>query len=474
LPNTELTSLSLSEASELIAARKLSPLELTQACIARAEALEPQLNTFITRTFDTALVEAKQATADIAAGRLRGPLHGVPFALKDLYETAGVRTTAGSKLRENYVPAEDAETVARLKQAGIVLLGKLNTHEWALGGTNLNVWYGATHNPWGLDQITGGSSGGSGAALAAGLCLGSLGSDTRGSIRLPASFCGVTGLKPTYGRVSLRGIVPLNWSLDHSGPMARTAADCALILQAIAGYDDLDPTSADVPVPDYWAQLGDGVQGLRIGVPRNYFFDPEAIEPEVEQAVREAARAFEALGAKVVDVEAPEPPAADAFLADGGAYHEENVTAHPEAYSELIRTRFQGAAELKAMEYSRSRYRQLELKRAYKRLFREVDLLLTPTALTTAPLIPDRADWATIFPSTLLHNTSPFNTTGSPAISLPCGFSSAGLPIGVQLAGRDWEEALVLRTAHAYQGATDWHKRQPASSLTRSNQMAKD
>src|SRR3990172_686848 len=236
MPADSLTNLSLSEAARLVAAREVSPVELTEACIARAEALDAKLRAYITPTFETALAEAKAATADIAAGKNRGPLHGIPFALKDLYETAGVRTTAASKLREEDVPAEDASVVTRLKQAGAVMLGKLNLHEWAFGGTNINTYFPTAHNPWDLSRITGGSSGGSGAALAAGLCLGSAGSDTAGSIRIPASLCGITGLKPTCGRASLRGVVPLSWSLDTAGPMARSAPDCALILQATARF----------------------------------------------------------------------------------------------------------------------------------------------------------------------------------------------------------------------------------------------
>src|SRR3982751_984821 len=257
--SSDLAYLTLREASDLLDGRKVSPVELTEACIARAEALEPRLNAYITRTFDTARQEASAAEAEIAAGRRKGPLHGVPFAIKDLYETAGVTTTAGSALREHYVPAEDAETVRRLKEAGVVILGKLSLHEWAMGGTNVQSYYPTPRNAWDTVRITGGSSGGSGTALAAGYCYGSLGSDTRGSIRIPASLCGVSGVKATYGRVSLRGVVPLNWSLDHAGPLARTATDCALILNAIAGYDPADPTTADLAVPDFTAFLGSGL-----------------------------------------------------------------------------------------------------------------------------------------------------------------------------------------------------------------------
>jgi aspartyl-tRNA(Asn)/glutamyl-tRNA(Gln) amidotransferase subunit A len=277
----DLVYLSLREAANLVSARQASPLELTDACIARAEALDDELHAYLTSTFETAREEARIATEEIAAGRSQGPLHGIPFAIKDLYETAGVRTTAGSKLREEYFPTEDAEAVARLRQAGAVMLGKLNLHEWAMGGTNVNYFFPTPKNPWDQTKVTGGSSGGSGLALAAGYCYGSLGSDTRGSIRMPATLCGITGLKPTWGRVSLRGVIPLVWSLDHAGPMARDAADCAVILNAIAGFDERDPTSADVPVADYAASLDSSfaspqpLANVRIGVPRNFFFDPQ-------------------------------------------------------------------------------------------------------------------------------------------------------------------------------------------------------
>jgi aspartyl-tRNA(Asn)/glutamyl-tRNA(Gln) amidotransferase subunit A len=465
MPEIELADLSLSDASYLIDAKKVSPLDLTEACIARAEALEPTLNAFLTRTFDTALAEAKAATAEIAAGRRVGPLHGIPFALKDLYETAGVRTTAGSKIREDYVPAEDAFTVSRLKEAGVTLLGKLNMHEWALGGTNINVWYPSPRNPWDTERITGGSSGGSGVAVAAGLCLGALGSDTRGSIRIPASLCGITGLKATYGRVSIRGVVPLNWSLDHAGPMARTARDCALILQAIAGYDALDPTSADLPVPDFLSGLDAGIKGVRVGVPENFFFDEDVTEPDVLAAVREAARQLEQLGAVVSTVIYPDPVRYGdngAFLADAGAYHEENVRSRPDEYAPIILTRFRDSLDLRAADYSRARYKQLEFKRATKQLFEDVDLILTPTSPIVAPRFPQ--DSPLPMQNLLVRNTGSFNTSGVPVISVPCGFSSEGMPIGMSLAGRDWDEALVLRAAHAYQQATDWHTRRPEIS----------
>jgi aspartyl-tRNA(Asn)/glutamyl-tRNA(Gln) amidotransferase subunit A len=358
------------------------------------------------------------------------------------------------------VPDEDAFVVSRLKQAGVVLLGKLNMHEWAMGGTNINVFYPTPRNPWDTERITGGSSGGSGAALAARYCFGSLGSDTRGSIRIPAALCGITGLKPTYARVSLRGVVPLYWSLDHAGPMARSARDCALILQAIAGYDDADPLSADVPVPDFSASLDAGVSGLRIGVPENFFFDPDAVEAPITEAVGEAARVFEGLGARLIPVTFPDPAAYTdngAFIAEAGAYHEHRFLEQPDGFEPVIRGRVEGALQAKSVDYARARYKQAELKREYARLFRDIDFLLTPTSAIVAPRIADVTPQAQL---SLIRNTFIFNTAGAPVISLPCGFAGV-LPIGLSIAGRDWEEGLVLQAAHAYQQATDWHHRAP-------------
>jgi aspartyl-tRNA(Asn)/glutamyl-tRNA(Gln) amidotransferase subunit A len=343
------------------------------------------------------------------------------------------------------------------------MLGKLNMHEWALGGTNINAFYPSPRNPWDTRRITGGSSGGSAAALAAGLCLGALGSDTRGSVRIPAALCGVSGLKPTYGRVSIRGVVPLNWSLDHVGPMARSAADCALILQAIAGFDAADPTSVDLPVPDYSAELTGNIRGVRIGVPEDFFFDTGVVEPEIIEAVLTTREVFASLGAEVRPVALPdfETLSSDngAFLADAAAYHAEHLREAPEKFSETIRTRLQAASTLPAVEYSRARYRQAQLKRQLARVFEDVDLLLTPSTAVVAFPFPD--DPASVPPTLLTRLTGPFNSAGNPAISVPCGFSTDGLPIGLSLAGRWWEEGLVLRAADAYQRATEWHRRVP-------------
>jgi aspartyl-tRNA(Asn)/glutamyl-tRNA(Gln) amidotransferase subunit A len=462
--DTSLIYLSLAEAAKLIEKREVSPVDLTDACIARAEALDGTLHAYLTMTFETARREAKTAADEIAAGSYRGPLHGIPFAIKDLYETAGVVSTAGSQLREHYVPAEDACTVELLKQAGIVMLGKLNLHEWAMGGTNVNEYYPTPRNPWDTDRVTGGSSGGSGAALAAGYCYGSLGTDTRGSIRIPAALNGITGIKPTWGRVSIRGIVPLNWSLDHSGPMARTAEDCALLLNVIAGYDERDPTSADRPVPDYAASLTpERLDGVRVGIPRNFFFDPDVVEPVMVSATKAAGETLASLGAEVVDIDFPgeiEFSASSAFFAEASWYHEAQFKEHPEMYGETIRKRLQDNAGITGVDYVRDRWRQLELQQAVRELMRDIDLVLTPTSPVIAPKIAE-VDTSIPGGTILARHTSPFNVAAIPTISMPAGFSDDGQPIGVQLSGRWWEEGLVLRAAHAYQQVTDWHQRRP-------------
>jgi aspartyl-tRNA(Asn)/glutamyl-tRNA(Gln) amidotransferase subunit A len=464
-----LVNLSIREAALLLEQRKLSPLELTDACIERSKELEGRLNAYLTQTFESAREEAKAAGEEIAAGKYRGALHGIPFAIKDIYETAGVRTTAGSRLRDDYVPGDDARTVELLKQAGVLMLGKLNLHEWAMGGTNVNEYYPTPRNPWDITRITGGSSGGSAAAIAAGYCYGSLGTDTRGSIRIPAALCGITGLKPTYGRVSIRGIVPLNWSLDHSGPMARTTEDCAILLNCIAGFDEMDPTSADVPVPDYTASLAAPAAGsnwlsnVRVGVPRNFFFDADVLDEEIAKAVNAAKQTLSELGADLVEIDFPEPlefAASGAFFAEALAYHEGRFQEHPDLYGEAIRNRLTANASISGTDYVRNRYQQLELQASVRGLFRDVDLFLTPTSVTPAPTI-DSVDVSTSSPTLLGRNTSPFNILGIPTISVPCGLTSDGLPIGLQLSGRGWEEGLVLRAAHAFQQVTDWHKRLP-------------
>jgi len=457
----QLTGLTIAEAARAFRTRELSPVELTRACLRRIEALDAKLNAFVTILPERALAEAQEAEDRLAAGRARGPLDGVPFALKDLFETAGVRTTAGAKILADYVPQRDAACVRRLNEAGVALLGKLNMHEWAYGATTAVSHFGPCHNPWDLDRITGGSSGGSAAALAASLCLGSLGSDTGGSIRMPASLSGVVGLKPTYGRVSKRGVIPLAESLDTAGPMARSVEDAALILQAIAGHDPDDPTTSDRPVPDYAAALKGDVRGLRVGVPRQDAF-PNATE-DVVRGIEEALRTLAGLGAILLDVAAPwllEAVVIWPKIAgpEAAYYHRQNLEQRPQDIAEPVRNRLLAGRNVLAVDYLRGLETQRRIKDEVARLFEDIDLLVTPATPATATLIADELA-ATGRESHIHRFTAPFNITGQPAISLPCGFDPQGLPIGLQIIGRPWEEETVLRAAHAYEQATEWHRR---------------
>ncbi len=459
---TDLTRLTVAEAAPLIRERRLSPVELTDACLARIESVEPKINAFITLTADKARAAARTAAEDIARGDYIGPLHGIPLALKDLFATAGVLTTAGSKILADNVPAEDSNAAARLRGAGAVLLGKLNLHEFAYGATGVNPHYGPCRNPWDTSRITGGSSSGSGASVASGECFAALGTDTGGSIRIPAALCGGVGLKPTFGRVSRRGVISLSWSLDHVGPLARSVEDTAIVLQAIAGHDPQDASSSAEPVPDYTAGLRDGVKDLRIGVPSEFFFDN--VDAEVEPAVRKAIGVLEGLGASVRDVSLPlirEGAAAVApiMLPEALAYHRKWMEERPDDYGEDVRYRLElGATFLAVHHVQAQRLREMIVARWRDEVFNQVDLLATPS--TMAPAFPiERSDLSVTF--SLIRNTNPLNLLGVPAISVPCGFTESGLPIGLQLAGRWWDEATVLRAARAYEQATDWQKRAP-------------
>ncbi len=456
----EMAGLTVAQAGRLIRRGELSPLELVRACLERIQALEPHLNAFITVMEEEALASARRLEEEAARGEVRGPLHGIPVGVKDLFFTAGVPTTAGSPLMA-HVPQEDATVVARLRQAGAVIVGKLNLHEFAFGATSKNPHYGPVRNPWDTQRVAGGSSGGSGAAVAAGECLAALGTDTGGSIRIPAALCGITGLKPTYGRVSLHGVVPLSWSLDHVGPMCRTAEDCALILQAIAGPDPRDPYAAPVPVPDYVSLLDGGVGGLRIGLPRQHFW--EGVQEEVARAVQEAIDVLAELGAQVREVSLPlmdvVPHAVvSILLPEALAYHLPRFRERPEAYGEDVRLRLEMAALIPAVQHVQAQRARRAIVAAWREVFQEIDLLALPTTPIVAPRVEESELEATL---TLIRNTNPFNLTGQPAISLPCGFTGEGLPVGLQLVGRWWEEGTVLRAAHAYQQATQWHRRLP-------------
>lgn len=465
--DSSLTKLSLSKASELVRNKKISPVELTHACLSRIDQINPKLNAFITVTAEAALRQARQAEADIQRGRWIGPLHGIPIALKDLLDTAGVRTTAASGVFKDRIPIQDANIVRRLKAGGAVLLGKLNMHEFAYGGSSVISYFGAVRNPWETAYSPAGSSGGSAAALAAELCYGAIGSDTGGSIRMPAAYCGIVGLKPTYGRVSTSGVIPLAWSLDHVGPMTRTAMDAALMLQVIAGYDPEDPNSADTPVQDYAAGLEGKTSSLRIGIPRAYFY--EGLHPEIQAAMDTALSVLGKLTSSQheIEIQATNDMALTAILimkAEAYAYHREYVTKSPDLYQPETLKRIRAGAEISGADYIDARRHLDQYRRSISKIFDRVDLVVTATTpvppLTISELLAD-PDHLRAKEVVSARNTRPFNLLGLPAVSIPCGFTSKGLPIGMQIIGPPSGEATVLRLARAYEQATDWHNRGP-------------
>ncbi|MGO9089004.1 MAG: amidase [Candidatus Sulfotelmatobacter sp.] len=455
-----IASTTISELAGQLRRREISPVEIVQHCLERIEKLNPALNAFITVTGESALAEARTAEAEIARGEWRGPLHGIPIALKDLIDTAGVRTTAASALYKDRIPAEDAEVVRRLRQAGAVIIGKNNQHECAYGGSSLISYFGDVHNPWDAKRIAGGSSGGSAAAVAAGMACAAIGTDTAGSVREPAALCGCVGLKPTYGRVSSRGVIPLSSSLDHIGPLAATVADVAIVLEAIAGCDPADITSAEVEASDYTGALSVGTKQLRVGVPRAYFYDD--LDPEVASATEHALRGIETLVAEMKEVQLDVPTDRTLQAVEAYAYHAENVARNPDLYYPETLRRIRVGENVTAPEYIQRRRELEEARRSIRAVFTDVDVLVTPTAPTPAPTIAElRIDPEALRPAELklLRNTRPFNVWGLPAISVPCGFTESGLPIGLQIAGAHWREDLVLRLAGAYEEATAWHKR---------------
>ena len=459
-PPVDLPMAALWEASELVRTKKVSPKELTAACLARIQRVNPTLNAFITVTAEQATADAQRAEAEIMKGRWRGPLHGIPVGLKDLFDTAGVRTTGGSGQFADRVPVEDAEVVRRLKAAGAVILGKQNLHELGLGATSASSHFGPVHNPWNRDYVPGGSSGGSAAAVAASLCYGALGTDTGGSVRLPASFCGIVGLKPSYGRVSLRGVLPLSWSLDHVGPLTRTVLDAAILLQAIAGYDGRDTTSIDRPVPDWVAAIKRGAASLRVGVPREYFFT--GLHADVQSAVEQAIRVLSKLTASVQEVMVPVNPEMHlaVMLAEGFAFHAARVREAPQLFQSPVLGRLRGGEAVSTATYINRRRELDQMRRAAADLFTHVDLLVTPTVPLLPIPIAEAQDDET---GTALYarNTRPFNALGLPAVSVPCGFAKNALPIGLQIVGPPWGEEAVLRLAHAFEQTTDAGKRRP-------------
>jgi len=449
----DLTALSIAQAFDRLRRGQVSPVELTEACLARIARHNPDLNAFITLRADAALDEARTAAGEIRRSGPRSPLHGVPIALKDNIDTAGLRTTGASRLFADRVPAKDAEVARRLKEAGAILLGKLNLHEFAYGGTSTVTAFGTMHNPWNPAHATGGSSGGPGAAVAAGLCFGALGTDTAGSVRIPAAHCGVVGLKPTYGRVSTRGVMTLSWTLDHVGPLCRTVEDVALMLGVVAGYDRLDPTTADVPVPDYRQALGAPTAAFRLGVVRSPFFD--GLDPEVAAAVDAALGVLRGLTAGTMDVTLPMTgPPAELWGPEARAYHARWIEQSPELYQPSTRRSLEQWADADAAAYAQAVHDVQLVRRQIAGRFTDVDLLVSPTMKTPAPPLDGTAPGD-------YNSTHVFDVLGLPTISVPCGFSRAGLPIGLQIAGAPWAESAVLTLAHAYEQATAWHTRRP-------------
>lgn len=455
---------SISEAGAAIRSGAVSPVELTEAMLARIGRHDGAIHAYVTVTADLARRQAAAAEAELAAGIDRGPLHGIPIGLKDLYATRGIRTTAHSRVLEDWVPDEDATAVVRLREAGAVLLGKHGMAEFAFGGPAADGIFPAPRNPWNLEREPGGSSSGSGAAVAAGLCFGALGSDTGGSIRKPAAHCGIVGLKPTWGRVSRHGVVPLAWSLDHVGPLARTVQDAAILLGAVAGPDPLDPTAVDRPVPDYRQGLELGVRGLRLGVAWDWVHEMGTIDPGVLAAFEAALSVLEEEGAEIVPIPGEALIAGRAtntliITAEAYAYHAPELRAHPERFGRSVRGRFQSGAFISAADYLDANRARTVLRSRVRAILDDVDAIVSPTcARPPEPL-------AAIDPDARFREPSfvnPFNVLGIPAVSVPCGFGGEGLPVGLQVAAGPFEEPLVLRIARAYERATPWHERHPA------------
>ena len=452
--------MTIAELAPRVRRGEVSPVELVRECLGRIGKRNSELNAFITVLADSAMAEARAAEEEIRRGLWRGPLHGMPVAIKDLIDTAGVRTTAGSAVFKDRIPGEDAEVVRRLRQAGAVIVGKNNLHEFAYGGSSLVSYFGEVRNPWNVARVAGGSSGGSAAAVAAGMDYAAIGTDTAGSVREPAAVCGCVGLKPTYGRVSSRGVIALSPSLDHVGPLTLSVADAAIVLQAIAGYDTGDLASADVAVGDYVSALKEDVMSLRVGVPREFFFDD--VDEEVAAAVEEALRVLRTLVASVKNVRLKDvridiPTDRTLQAAESWAYHAENVAKSPELYQAETLRRIRTGENISAAEYIRCRRELEEARRSIGRVFADVDVLVTPAVPIPAPAIAElKANPEQLRPVELklLRNTRPFNVWGLPAISVPCGVTKDGMPIGLQIAGPAWREDLVLRVAHAYEQAT--------------------
>jgi aspartyl-tRNA(Asn)/glutamyl-tRNA(Gln) amidotransferase subunit A len=452
----------IQELGQLLRRKSLSPVELVEQHLERILQLNPKLNAFITVMTKEALTQACQAEKEIRDGEWRGPLHGVPIGLKDLIDTAEVKTTAASARFKDRIPSQDATVVRRLKAAGAVLLGKQNLHEFAYGGSSMISYYGEVHNPWNTEHIAGGSSGGSAASVAAKLGYGAIGTDTAGSVREPAALCGMVGLKPTYGRVSASGVIPLSPSLDHVGPITRCVSDAAVILQAIAGFDSVDPTSADRPTENYIAALEKKLEPLRIGIPRKFFYDD--LDPEIATAIKHALSVLEASAKDIREIELNVPMDRTLQSAESYVHHKDSIEQHPELYQPETLRRLKTGIAITQEQISEQRRKLAKYRNEIAGVFENVDVLVTSTTPVPAPKISELKqdrDKLRERELLLLRNTRPFNVWGLPAISVPCGFTESGLPIGLQIAGPHWQELSVLQLAHAYEQATTWHKRQP-------------
>ena len=464
-----LISRSIHELAPLLEKKEISPVELFNEAMERIHQLQPKLNSFITITEEEGRKAATEAEDEIRKGQYRGPLHGIPISIKDLFATRGVRTTAGSKVLAKWIPDYDATAVAHLQQAGMVLIGKTNMHEFAYGVTNDNPHFGPARNPWQPTRVPGGSSGGSAAAVASSQCAAALGSDTGGSIRTPAAVCGVVGLKPTYGRVSRYGAIPLAWSLDHVGPITKSVEDAAIMLAAISGPDPMDPSSSSRPIPDYRKDMRGSIRGLRLGVPRQYFL--ENVDPEIQKLVSAAIRQMEGVGATRVEVDIPALENCAAMeahitLAEATSYHEPYLKKQADDYGPAVRTNLEAGRYLLATDYVKSQRARTLLQRNFNEAFKRAEVIVSPTLPALPPLVGEvwvqSGDLREHVIDAFLRFNIPYDLTGLPAISVPCGFSSAGLPIGLQIASRAFEEGTILKFAHAYEQSTDWHLARPA------------
>lgn len=458
---------SIAEASHLIAQRKLSPVELVEDCLQRIDVMDEELHSFVRILADDAHAAARKAESEIWSGLYRGPLHGIPIGLKDIFDLAGVPTTAHSRLYEDNISREDSAVAARLKEAGAIILGKLATYEFALGGPSFDLPWPPARNPWDQSRITGGSSSGTGVAVSAGLVLAGIGSDTGGSIRFPAAYCGVAGIKPTYGLVSRRGAVPLAYSLDTVGPMAWTVEDCAIMLQSMAGHDPNDPASVGVSIPDYREALRMDLRGVKIGIVRHFFEEDNVISPMAIEAIDEAISILKSLGADVRVVtlsplEDYSSVALSIMLIEGFSVHQRNLSERPEMYGAYFRDRMALGAFFTGADYVQALRRRSELSAELSETFRSFDVLVTAITSGEAPPVDTVSPFASYEKPIL---SAPFNAAGCPAMSVCCGFSPSGLPLAFQIAGKPFDEAKVFQVGHAYEKATEWRKNRPNQAI---------